>query len=208
MVVWCDAAGLALRGPASSRAQPVRPAPPAWRPGRDLLLRALGGWRQVIDATGGFAADAGTLAAAGCQVTLIERHPVVALILRDALQRWQQQGLPAAAAMTLLEGDALALLPTLRTEVVVLDPMYPRPPSPHPPRKGEVLHLLRQLLGDDSDQGALLLAARHCASARVVVKRPRAAPYLNAQRASGSLSGRSVRYDLYPPEEDHCELKR
>jgi 16S rRNA (guanine1516-N2)-methyltransferase len=208
LVVWCDQAGVGLRGPAASRALPVRPSPPAARAGRDPLVRAVGSGRSVIDATGGFAADAGTLVAAGCPVDLIERDPVMALILRDAIDRWIGAGLIPPDRLRLHHGDARELLLSLRAEVVTLDPMYPLPASIHPPRKGEALHLLRALLGDDGDQAGLLPLARRAASARVVVKRPRVAPYLACVAPSGSIGGRSVRYDLYAPEEDARERER
>jgi 16S rRNA (guanine1516-N2)-methyltransferase len=208
LVVWCDQAGVGLRGSAASRALPVRPAPPATRAGRDPLVRAVGMGRSVIDATGGFAADAGTLVAAGCRVEIIERDPVMALILHDAIVRWTAAGVIPRDRLLLHHADALQLLPDLRAEVVTLDPMYPLPASSHPPRKGEGLHLLRALLGDDEDQAALLARARAAASARVVVKRPRVAQHLAGVAPSGSIVGRSVRYDLYAPEEEPHDRQR
>ncbi|HBO39365.1 MAG TPA: DNA polymerase I, partial [Pasteurellaceae bacterium] len=41
----------------------------------------------IIDATAGLGRDACVLASVGCQVRLIERHPVVFLLLQDGLQR-------------------------------------------------------------------------------------------------------------------------
>jgi len=200
LVVWCDREGLAVRGSAASRAGPVRPLPPLRRPGDDLLRRAVGRGRTVIDATGGFAADAGALVAAGCRVQLIERHPLLALLLADAIERWLRAGRLQPGMLTLHHGEARQLLPELRAEVVTLDPMYPLPGGAHAPRKAEGLFLLRQLVGDDDDQGELLAPARRSASARVVVKRPRGAPRLAGLAPSGSLEGRSVRYDLYAKE--------
>lgn len=42
---------------------------------------------NVIDATAGLGRDAFVLAAIGCQIKLVERHPVVRLLLQDGLQR-------------------------------------------------------------------------------------------------------------------------
>jgi len=202
VVVWCDAVGLALRGTAASRAKPVRPLPPAAaRAGRDPLLRAVGPWRTVLDATAGWGADAGTLAAAGRDVTLVERHPVLAALLADALERWRRDGSEAASRMRLVVADARAYLATAAADVVFLDPMYPEAAVGGRARKAEGLHLLRLLAGDDDDQDELLALARRAARQRVVVKRPRHAPPLAGRPPSGALVGRTVRYDLYAPEE-------
>jgi 16S rRNA (guanine1516-N2)-methyltransferase len=200
VVVWCDAEGLALRGPAADGAGPVRPAwPERPRRGPDPLLRAVGPWRRIVDATAGWGTDAATLAAAGRQVVLLERHPVLAALLRDAIARGRTRDHPAAARLHLVEADARVWLSTAATDVVVLDPMYPDVGSG--PRKAEGLHLARHLVGDDPDQAELLAVARRAARHRVVVKRPSRAPPLAGRAPSGSLRGRTVRYDLYAPEE-------
>jgi 16S rRNA (guanine1516-N2)-methyltransferase len=200
VVVRCDADGLALRGPAALGAGPVRPTwPEGPRPGPDPLLRAVGGWTQIVDATAGWGTDAATLAAAGRQVVLLERHPVLAALLRDAIERSRARGHAAAYRLELFEDDARRWLATAATDVVLLDPMYPGAGAG--PRKGEGLHLARQLVGDDLDQAELLAVARRAARRRVVVKRPLRAPPLAGRAPSGSLRGRTVRYDLYAPEE-------
>ncbi len=206
VVLWCDTEGLAVRGPAASGARPVRPRPPASaRAGRDPLLRAVGRWTEVLDATAGLGGDAGTLAAAGRQVTLVERSPVLAAVLDDALRRWRAAGVAAAVRMRLVGADSRAFLVTAIADVVFLDPMYPEAPGGgrSRARKAEAPHLLRLLAGDDGDQAELLSLARRAARHRVVVKRPRHAPPLAGRPPNGSLPGRTVRYDLYAPEEVH-----
>lgn len=200
VVVWCAPEGLGLRGPAALGAGPVRPTAPVVRPGRDPLLRAVGGAAQVLDATAGWGVDATTLAAVGRNVVMVERHPVMAEILRDAVARWHAAGHPIAARLTLVEGDAREVAPPGRPDAILLDPMYPTTGLGRA-RKAEGLHLLRALVGDDLDQDGLLAWARGHARRRVVVKRPRLAPPLAGPRPAGALVGRTVRYDLYPIEE-------
>jgi 16S rRNA (guanine1516-N2)-methyltransferase len=201
VVLWVDADGIGLRGTARGRAGAVRPVPPppVGRPGREPLLQAVGRGDDVIDATAGWGVDAGVLAAAGRRVTMIERHPVLAAMLRDALARWRAEGRAGADRLSLVEGDARALLAELRADVVLLDPMYPE--RGKAARKGEDLTLARLLVGDDADQDDLLAAARAAARRRVVVKRPRAAPPLAGRPPTGVLVGRTTRFDLYPPSE-------
>lgn len=61
--------------------------------GRDPLIRALGRrGRRVVDATAGLGGDCVHLAWIGERVVAIERHPVVAALLADALARAQAAG--------------------------------------------------------------------------------------------------------------------
>jgi 16S rRNA (guanine1516-N2)-methyltransferase len=52
-------------------------------------------------------------------------------------------------------------------------------------------------VGDDSDADALLVAALAVDCARVVVKRPSKAPFLNGEKPSHQIIGKSIRYDIY-----------
>ena len=159
----------------------------------------MGAGDDVIDATAGLGVDAGVLASAGRRVTMIERHPVVAALLRDALERWGAEGRPGVDRLALVEGDARVVLQGRRADVVLLDPMYPE--RGKAARKGEDLTLARLVVGDDEDQDELLAIARAAARRRVVVKRPRAAPALAGRPPTGALVGRTTRFDLYPPSE-------
>ena len=59
---------------------------------KELLLKAVAArpGRHVVDCTAGLGVDAFLMAANGCTVTLLERSPVLALLLADALRRGQQ----------------------------------------------------------------------------------------------------------------------
>lgn len=202
--------GLALRTADGPRVR-VTPGAVLARPpgGRDLLLRAVGTLERgalVADATAGLGSDAFRLAARGARLIMIERVPLVAALLEDALER-AGAGREGAAArlaaqrMSLLRGDARALLAMLEPPpaVVVIDPMYPQPGKRGLPKKG--MALFRALVGADYDAPAVLGAALEVATARVVVKRPRRAARLGeaegAPAPSGSLVGTTSRYDIY-----------
>jgi len=206
VVVWCDVDGPGLRGPPRGAAVRRPPAPPASRPGRDPLVRALGlppARARVVDATAGWGVDAGVLAAAGAHVTMIERSPAMALLLEAAVERWRAGARPAAQRLDLREGDAAALLRSLPGfDVVYLDPLFPGRETRA--TSAVSLRWLRAVAawsgadgGDGDDDRALLEAARACASRRVVVKRARSDPFLAGVEPSGSLVGRTTRYDLY-----------
>ncbi|MFZ5697726.1 MAG: class I SAM-dependent methyltransferase [Pseudomonadota bacterium] len=184
----------------------------------EMLVRACGVPRDgapwhIVDATAGLGRDAFLLAFCGAQVTLLERHPVLALLLTDALRDLALAGVDAgvhaphaecAARLHLIAQDAVVYLPALadaaRPQVVYCDPMFP-PRNKSAATSGE-MQVLHALIGATADAGDLLAAALHTATRRVVVKRPlRAAPLaassLENIHPSYALSGRASRFDVY-----------
>jgi len=158
---------------------------------------------SVLDATAGLGRDAYVLASLGCRVTLVERSPVIAMLLRDALTRAVNDPATSevAAHMQLRIGDALALIEQLpepqRPEVIYLDPMFPERGKRAEVKKE--MRLFQRLVGPDEDADGLLAAALRAARKRVVVKRPRLAPALQGPAPTGAVHGKSTRFDIYAP---------
>ncbi|QQS55773.1 MAG: class I SAM-dependent methyltransferase [Candidatus Competibacteraceae bacterium] len=156
----------------------------------------------VADVTAGLGRDAFVLACLGCTVWLIERSPVVAVLLRDGLRRAAHDaeiGQMVRERLHFHSGDGRECLPRLtasqRPDVVYLDPMYP-----HRQKSawvGKEMRLLRQLAGDDADAPSLLAVALTCAGNRVVVKRPRLAPALSGPPPTARIVTPNTRFDLY-----------
>ncbi len=154
----------------------------------------------VVDATAGLGRDAFVLASLGCQVTMLERHPVVAALLADGLQRAQQDaeiGEWMRERMSLRAGSALENLQQLgfTPDVVYLDPMFPHRQKSALVKKE--MRVFQSLVGPDLDADALLPAALAVAGKRVVVKRPDYAGYLNDKTPSMSIETKSNRFDVY-----------
>ncbi|MDB5563212.1 MAG: hypothetical protein JWN11_2630 [Hyphomicrobiales bacterium] len=153
----------------------------------------------IVDATAGLGRDAFLLASLGASVTLIERSPQMHALLQDGLQRAAASGPEFAeivGRMTLLLGDARELLPQLRPEVVMVDPM-------HPERTSSALvklemRLVRELVGTDPDAFELMQVALAAATRRVVLKWPlRADPLPGLRPPSHQIVGKSVRFDVF-----------
>ncbi|MDR2789101.1 MAG: class I SAM-dependent methyltransferase [Candidatus Accumulibacter sp.] len=170
-----------------------------------MIARAVGvasGIRPtVLDATAGLGGDAFALASLGCEVTLIERHPLIAVLLEDGLRRALDDSAtaPVVTRMRLRRSDAIAAMrdwPDEAPQVVYLDPMFPRRGKSALAKKE--MRLFRPLVGDDDDAPALLEAALSLASHRVVVKRPRHAAAIGGVAPGYALAGKSSRFDVYP----------
>ncbi len=174
----------------------------------------------VIDATAGWGADAALLASLGCEVLAVERHPVVATLLRDGILRAASKRPEVFQRLSLVTTDADAMfrrmgrsdrgkctadLPDvmaafLQPDVVYVDPMFP-------PRKGtevKPLRILRRLVGSDEDAESLLCRALSVARHRVVVKRPLRAAAMTDRVPTASHAGKSVRYDVYMGQAGKC----
>ncbi|WP_432721799.1 class I SAM-dependent methyltransferase [Jeongeupia wiesaeckerbachi] len=156
----------------------------------------------VLDATAGQGRDAFVLASLGCSVTLIERSPVAAALLDDGLRRAALDADTAeiAARMTLIHADSLQWLLAAAAksfDVVFLDPMFPEPDKRAKSKKE--MAMFQALIGGDTDADALLSPARHIARQRVVVKRPRHAPWLAEVKPNFDYPGESTRFDAYLP---------
>lgn len=155
----------------------------------------------VLDATAGLGRDSFVLASRGCSVTMLERSPVVALMLEDALCRaaGDFEVSNITSRMNLQHTDASefmrSLCPQDYPEVVYLDPMFPERSKSASVKKE--MRLLQQLLGADMDTKELFDAALQVATRRVVVKRPKMAPCISELKPHHVVEGKSGRFDIY-----------
>ncbi|OWY37220.1 16S rRNA methyltransferase [Xenophilus sp. AP218F] len=156
----------------------------------------------VVDATAGLGRDSFVLATLGCRVTMVERSPVAAALLADALERAlrDETTRDIAERMTLVHANSrdwlLALDEALRPDVVFVDPMFPDTDKKSAAAKKD-MQAFQQVIGDDTDSAELLSAAVAAAKVRVVVKRPRLGAAIAGVKPSAVLDGKSTRFDLY-----------
>ncbi|MEZ9576718.1 MULTISPECIES: class I SAM-dependent methyltransferase [unclassified Vibrio] len=162
----------------------------------------------ILDGTAGLGRDAFVLASLGCKVQMVERHPVVAALLDDGLQRAQQDpdiGGWVSERMKLIHASSHDALDKLsndpnfeQPDVVYLDPMYPHPEN----KKKSALvkkemRVFQSLVGADLDADGLFEPAMKLASKRVVVKRPDYAAWLDEQKPSMAIETKKNRFDVY-----------
>lgn len=172
----------------------------------------------VLDATAGLAKDAYVLACLGCSMTLVERSPIVAELIRDAIQRATEDehfqtilekgfkviNQSSIEYLTELANKALSnddIYPdvfypdVIYPDVIYLDPMYPDKKKSASVKKN--MQILQKLLGKDEDTQALLSAALKVAKKRVVVKRPKGAENLTELKPTYTVESKKTRYDVY-----------
>lgn len=156
----------------------------------------------ILDATAGLGKDAFVLATLGCEMTLLERSPIIHLLLEDGLYRgsFSIDVMDIIQRMTLHHANSIEWM-TEQSEagqsfqVVYLDPMFPHNDKSALVKKE--MRCFRPIVGDDLDADQLLDAALAIAENRVVVKRPRKAPFLADRKPSLQFEGKSSRYDIY-----------
>ncbi|MBL4576145.1 MAG: class I SAM-dependent methyltransferase [Opitutaceae bacterium] len=149
----------------------------------------------LIDATCGLGRDAFVLASVGAKVIAYERHPVIYCLVKDALMRWEA----TEVHLTIEFQNSVTALNQLgegAVDVVYLDPMFPKRDKSSLVKKE--MQMFHGLIGNEAmDVNELLEAAMRVASKRVVVKRPKSAPFLNDLEPSLSQKGKSGRFDIY-----------
>ena len=171
---------------------------------RQPLAKAVGikpGVRpSVYDATAGLGSDAFVLACLGCQVSMCERSTVLYSLLEDGLDRARQnkktsQIVSTRMKLTLGDSKTKLLNSSLKFHTIYLDPMYP-----HRTRSAlnkQEMRIIRDLVGDDTDDDILLELALSAALNRVVVKRPKGADKISERTPSFVIPMKNSRYDIY-----------
>jgi 16S rRNA (guanine1516-N2)-methyltransferase len=163
----------------------------------------------VIDCTAGMGNDSFVMASVGAHVTMLERSPVIAALLEDALKRID--GIPELSErLSLVKTDATDYLLSkgeskgekkdakCLADVIYLDPMFPHKKKSALVKKE--MRAFQQLLGADMDSARLLEAALNYAGKRVVVKRPGYAEPIelkSGRKPNTAIESKKHRFDVY-----------
>lgn len=170
----------------------------------ELILQAckLNDTMTVIDGTAGFGHDGLILASTGVQLHMVERQPLMALLLFYEYQlmnnhkNWQK----LLSRIHIHYDDFLADdIDLPKADLVYLDPMFPADSYTAKVGKNmQILHELASIPSADDERQLLEQAMRQVADGgRVVVKRPISAPYLAAIKPVQSVANDAIRFDRY-----------
>lgn len=168
---------------------------------KDLLYKALGlkhlKQPSIIDATAGWGEDSLLMSHWGCEVTMIEQCPWLFCILEEALKRCSPS--LKKNIITLWHGDALQYISkhSKQADIIYLDPMFSLSKKKSQVKKN--MQILRTFIQSPEPNVAekLLDLARAHAKHKVVMKRHKNTPPLNASAVSHSVTGKSTCYDIY-----------
>lgn len=156
--------------------------------------------RTVLDATGGWGADAFLMCLQGYQVTVLERDALMVAILGDAFSRLSANpGVEKSNVVVprVVYEDAVTTLNSdnYPADCVYLDPMFP-PKKKKSAAANKYMQLLQWLIGEQADAIQLAESAANAGYQRIVVKRPdHAASLLPDPHAR--FSSKLVHYDVY-----------
>lgn len=182
----------------------------------EMIARAcqLGEKPTLIDATAGLGHDSLLMAHLGANVRLIERHPILFVLLEYAKAQAERDSFLQATMqrIQLIHADSNCYLNELAQkgeylDVVYLDPMFPQRDQNQQAIKKQAqvkkqMQLLHMLLPEDGemDLGDQLLDLAKKIAKRVIVKRPRHAVYLAKQHPDHQWLGDACRFDAYFPK--------
>lgn len=159
----------------------------------DPLARAIGLHKKadlrVLDMTAGLGKDALWLSRCGARVMMMERHPVLAFLLQQAIDAIH-------ANMQVITMDAAEYLSSLQPDqfdVAYYDPMFaPRTKTALVKKDMQILHALH---GDEEPQPTLIPLAKSVIP-KVVVKRGKNDPIL-CEGVHHQLVTKVTRFDIY-----------
>lgn len=174
----------------------------------ELLLQAckLTAQMTVVDGMAGFGHDGLILASTGAKTTMIEKNPIMALLLffeYDMMmshQNWQK----LLGRIQILHGAFESIIGTLdKPNVVYLDPMFPN--DSYHAKVGKTMQTLHQLVNPPTfEEEMTLLTVAHASLSqlgRVVIKRPLSAPHLANKLPNQSIANDAIRFDKYDQQE-------
>lgn len=170
---------------------------------KHLLLRSIWGKRTtppfVLDGFAGMGADGYLMVYSGCQVLSCETKPAVFAILKDAYNRvYERSHSNYLSKWCMMPQNVFDLIKSwprhrVRPDVVYLDPMF------KVDFRGQVKQyawLLNQI-GDQTVPQNVLQVALNFAIERVVVKRSIKSGFVDDKKPTYSISGKTIRYDIY-----------
>lgn len=155
------------------------------------LFKACGATRgiSVLDMFGGWGIDGFILCSLGCDVTILEKVPIVATLAQELAYQ-----LELNPTLVCVDSEEFLAQTKRQYDVVYFDPMFsPHPTTAKPQRRMQIL----EVIGAPTDNFPQIFEqARHRANDRVVIKNRRHQRLID-QPPSWELQGRTVRFDVY-----------
>ncbi len=168
-------------------------------PTKESILSACGVKKgktpSILDLTGGWGRDGYILANAGCKVLLLERDPIVHLLLEDGISRLKQQRSINIASMNIEAKDYLSrFMGDDAPDIIYYDPM--RAQGKKAPKNKKEMEVLRSMVGVNNDLEQIVAMALKSAKERVVVKSANSKLDLSI-KPELTLKGVNTKFDVF-----------
>ncbi len=156
---------------------------------------------SVLDTTAGLGRDSFMLASLGCNVTMLERNPVIFLLLQNGLNiaMEDEEAKEIIGRMKLINANSIEFLKNNleNFDVIYIDPMFPKSKKSRLVKKD--MQIFREIVGDDLDSSELLKLALKQKVKRIVVKRMMNSENIANIKPNFEIKGKTTRFDVYIP---------
>lgn len=155
--------------------------------------------QTVLDCTGGFGQDAMMIARTGARVQILERNPIIGFLLADGLYRISLEDKFSVSLLfpaSVIDSQVRELFTNFKFTTCYLDPMYPASKEKSA-KVNKNMQFIQAIVGKDYDSDQLFQAARQVNCKRIVVKRPKNAPFIGNCPTSDKLETKGHRFDYY-----------
>ena len=163
----------------------------------------------VLDTTAGLGRDSFMLASLGCNITMLERNPVIFLLLQNGLNiaKGNEEIRTIIEKMTLVNANSIDFLKNdlENFDVIYIDPMFPKSKKSRLVKKD--MQIFREIVGDDLDSSELLKLALKQKVKRIVVKRMINSENIANIKPNFEIKGKTTRFDVYTPLNNHTNLR-
>ncbi|CAL4043792.1 Ribosomal RNA small subunit methyltransferase J [Buchnera aphidicola (Takecallis arundicolens)] len=155
---------------------------------------------NILDATTGLGKDAFIFFSHGCHVTMVERNPIISILLYDGLKRsYKDNNIKnlIKQRMHLIYNTSFNInkFNIKQPDVIYLDPMFPKIKKKALSKK--TIRTIQDIVGYDTDSDLLLSKCISFAIKRVVVKRPKQSYHLANIKPHHIIKTKKHRFDIY-----------
>ena len=153
----------------------------------------------VLDTTAGLGRDSFLIASLGCRVKMIERNPLIFMLLNNAIEnaKLNSELSNIIQKMEFINDNSIDFMKNIKEnfDVIYIDPMFPKSSKTRLVKKD--MQIFREIAGDDIDSKELLNAALKTNTKRIVVKRMLHSEYLDNKKPNFEIKGTAIRFDIY-----------
>lgn len=155
---------------------------------------------NIIDATAGLGKDAFIFFSYGCKVTMIERHPILSILLFDGLKRGYQDkkiGHLIKKNINIIYNTSMNInqLNIPKPDVIYLDPMFQKKKNNALSKKE--IRTIQNLVKYDFNTNLLFQKCFLFCKNKVVVKRPKNEKTISKKKPNYNIKTKKYRFDIY-----------